>query len=103
MKRAHCAASKVIAMIMACAALTAAAQDYPTRAIHVVTAEAGGGLDERYTAYLGGTWGRFPGMTFKAGAITSVASLAPGREVRAVLSDGSAEMQVLRVRPLPQG
>lgn len=39
----------------------------------------------------------------QAGAITSVASLAPGREVRAVLSDGSAEMQVLRVRPLPQG
>jgi exodeoxyribonuclease VII large subunit len=39
----------------------------------------------------------------QAGAITSVASLAPGREVRAVLADGSAEMQVLRVRPLPQG
>ncbi|HVO53765.1 MAG TPA: carboxypeptidase-like regulatory domain-containing protein [Solirubrobacterales bacterium] len=36
-----------------------------------LTAEAGGGLDERYTAYLGGTWARFPGMTFKAGAITS--------------------------------
>lgn len=39
----------------------------------------------------------------QGGAITSVASLAPGREVRAVLADGSAEMQVLRVRPLPQG
>jgi len=36
-----------------------------------VTAEAGGGLDERYTAYLGGSWARFPGLTFKAGAITS--------------------------------
>lgn len=39
----------------------------------------------------------------QGGAITSVAALAPGREVRTVLADGSAEMQVLRVRPLPQG
>jgi exodeoxyribonuclease VII large subunit len=39
----------------------------------------------------------------QGGAITSVAALAPGREVRTVLADGSADMQVLRVRPLPQG
>lgn len=39
----------------------------------------------------------------QGGAITSVQALQPGREVRTVLADGSAEMQVLRVRPLPQG
>lgn len=39
----------------------------------------------------------------QGGAITSVQALQPGREVRTVLADGSADMQVLRVRPLPQG
>ncbi len=39
----------------------------------------------------------------QGGAITSITALAPGREVRTVLADGSADMQVLRVRPLPQG
>ncbi|RTL37497.1 MAG: exodeoxyribonuclease VII large subunit [Burkholderiales bacterium] len=39
----------------------------------------------------------------QGGAITTVQALQPGREVRTVLADGSAEMQVLRVRPLPQG
>ena len=37
----------------------------------------------------------------EGGAITSVQALAPGREVRAVLADGSADMQVQRVRHLP--
>ncbi len=39
----------------------------------------------------------------QGGAVTSVQALQPGRELRAVLADGSADMQVLRVRPLPQG
>ena len=39
----------------------------------------------------------------KGGAITSVQALQTGAEVRAVLADGSADMQVLRVRPLPAG
>lgn len=39
----------------------------------------------------------------QGGAITSVQALQPGREVRAVLADGAADMQVLRVRALPQG
>lgn len=39
----------------------------------------------------------------QGGAITSITALVPGREVRTVLADGSADMQVLRVRPLPQG
>ncbi|MFT7774123.1 exodeoxyribonuclease VII large subunit [Roseateles sp.] len=39
----------------------------------------------------------------QGGAITSVQTLQPGREVRTVLADGAADMQVLRVRPLPQG
>lgn len=39
----------------------------------------------------------------QGGAITSVQALQPGREVRAVLADGAADMQVLRVRPLRQG
>ncbi len=39
----------------------------------------------------------------QGGAITSVHALQPGREVRAVLADGGADMQILRVRPLPQG
>ncbi len=39
----------------------------------------------------------------QGGAITSITALAPGREVRTVLADGSADLQVLRVRPLPQG
>lgn len=39
----------------------------------------------------------------QGGAITSVQALQPGREVRTVLADGAADMQVLRVRPLPQG
>jgi exodeoxyribonuclease VII large subunit len=38
-----------------------------------------------------------------SGAITSVQSLRPGGEVRAVLADGSADLQVLRVLPSPQG
>ena len=39
----------------------------------------------------------------QGGAITSVQALQPGREVRAVLADGAADMEVLRVRALPQG
>jgi len=39
----------------------------------------------------------------KGGAITSVQALKPGGEVRAVLADGSADLQILQVRPLPQG
>ncbi|HEY1132887.1 MAG TPA: exodeoxyribonuclease VII large subunit [Roseateles sp.] len=39
----------------------------------------------------------------QGGAITSVQALQPGRELRTVLADGAADMQVLRVRPLPQG
>jgi len=39
----------------------------------------------------------------QGGAITSVQALQTGAEVRAVLADGSADMQVLRVRPLPAG
>lgn len=39
----------------------------------------------------------------QGGAITSVQALQPGGEVRAVLADGAADMQILRVRPLPQG
>lgn len=39
----------------------------------------------------------------QGGAITSVQALQPGHEVRAVLADGSADLQILRVRPLPQG
>ncbi|MFG6466103.1 exodeoxyribonuclease VII large subunit [Roseateles sp. BYS87W] len=39
----------------------------------------------------------------QGGAVTSVQALQPGAEVRAVLADGSADMQVRRVRPLPQG
>ncbi|NCT82296.1 MAG: exodeoxyribonuclease VII large subunit [Comamonadaceae bacterium] len=39
----------------------------------------------------------------QGGAITSVRDLQPGRELRAVLADGGADMQVLRVRPLAQG
>lgn len=39
----------------------------------------------------------------QGGAITSVQALQPGCEVRAVLADGAADMQVLRVRALPQG
>jgi exodeoxyribonuclease VII large subunit len=39
----------------------------------------------------------------QGGAITSVQALQTGTEVRAVLADGSADMQVLRVRPLPAG
>lgn len=39
----------------------------------------------------------------QGGAITSVQALEPGGEVRAVLADGSADLQILRVRPLPQG
>ncbi|MFG6429610.1 exodeoxyribonuclease VII large subunit [Roseateles sp. LYH14W] len=39
----------------------------------------------------------------QGGAITSVQALQASTEVRAVLADGSADMQVLRVRPLPAG
>ena len=39
----------------------------------------------------------------RGGAITSVQALQPGHEVRAVLSDGSADLQILRVLPSPQG
>ncbi|MFG6441019.1 exodeoxyribonuclease VII large subunit [Roseateles sp. LKC17W] len=39
----------------------------------------------------------------QGGAITSAQALQPGREVRAVLADGSADMQVQRVRLLPPG
>ncbi|MBI3347025.1 MAG: exodeoxyribonuclease VII large subunit [Burkholderiales bacterium] len=39
----------------------------------------------------------------QGGAITSVQALQPGRKVRAVLSDGSADLQILRVLPSPQG
>ncbi len=37
------------------------------------------------------------------GAVTSVQALQPGAQVRAVLADGSADLQVLGVRPSPQG
>ena len=36
-------------------------------------------------------------------AITSVAALAPGQAVRAVLADGSADLQVTQVQPSSQG
>lgn len=39
----------------------------------------------------------------QGGAITSVQALQPGAEVRAVLADGSADLQILRVRTSPQG
>jgi exodeoxyribonuclease VII large subunit len=39
----------------------------------------------------------------QGGAITSVQALQPGAEVRAVLADGSADLQILRVRASPQG
>lgn len=39
----------------------------------------------------------------RGGAITSVQALQPGGEVRAVLADGSADLQVLQVRALQQG
>lgn len=39
----------------------------------------------------------------RGGAITSVQALQPGHEVRAVLSDGRADLQILRVLPSPQG
>lgn len=37
------------------------------------------------------------------GAVTSVHTLLPGAEVRAVLADGSADLRVLGVLPSPQG
>jgi len=39
----------------------------------------------------------------QGGAVTSVHTLLPGQEVRAVLADGSADLRVLDVRPSPQG
>lgn len=39
----------------------------------------------------------------QGGAITSAHALLPGHEVRAVLADGSVDMRVLQVRPLPPG
>ncbi|MDR7331944.1 exodeoxyribonuclease VII large subunit [Roseateles asaccharophilus] len=39
----------------------------------------------------------------QGGAITSVHTLLPGHEVRAVLADGSADLRVLGVLPSPQG
>jgi exodeoxyribonuclease VII large subunit len=39
----------------------------------------------------------------RGGAITSVQALAPGGEVRAVLADGSADLQILQVHRLPRG
>ena len=39
----------------------------------------------------------------QGGAVTSVGALHPGQVLRAVLADGSAEMMVQRVRPLPKG
>ncbi|MFG6415124.1 exodeoxyribonuclease VII large subunit [Roseateles sp. DC23W] len=39
----------------------------------------------------------------RGGAITSVQKLQAGTAVRAVLADGHADLQVLQVRPLPQG
>ncbi|HEY0957575.1 MAG TPA: exodeoxyribonuclease VII large subunit [Roseateles sp.] len=39
----------------------------------------------------------------QGGAITSVHTLLPGHEVRAVLADGSADLRVLGVVPSPQG
>ena len=39
----------------------------------------------------------------QGGAITSVQSLQAGGEVRAVLADGSADLQILQVHGLPQG
>lgn len=39
----------------------------------------------------------------QGGAITSVHALLPGHEVRAVLADGSVDMLVRQVRPLPPG
>ncbi|HEY9106021.1 MAG TPA: exodeoxyribonuclease VII large subunit [Roseateles sp.] len=38
----------------------------------------------------------------QGGAITSVHTLLPGHEVRAVLADGSVDMRVLQIRPLPE-
>ncbi len=38
----------------------------------------------------------------QGGAITSAHALLPGHEVRAVLADGSVDMRVLQVRPLPE-
>ncbi|TCV03506.1 exodeoxyribonuclease VII large subunit [Roseateles saccharophilus] len=39
----------------------------------------------------------------QGGAVTSVQALRPGGAVRAVLADGSADLQILRVRASPQG
>jgi exodeoxyribonuclease VII large subunit len=39
----------------------------------------------------------------QGGAITSVHTLLPGHEVRAVLADGSVDLRVLGVLPSPQG
>lgn len=39
----------------------------------------------------------------RGGAVTSVQALQPGAEVRAVLADGSADLQILRVRASHQG
>jgi len=52
------------------------------------TAEAGGGLDERFTAYLGGSWSRVPGLTFRVGAITSAGRTGALLSVNAPLGGG---------------